>query len=68
MSTGWKTWHRPLAPHSPPPARSDQQLKRDRRTAMVVLAIMLALMALVIWLASLGEGVPVDTDYWPMMP
>ena len=56
---------------SPPtktPLNKDQ-LWRDRRTAIIVVAVMAALMGLVIWLASLGDGVvPDGIDYWPMMP
>ena len=44
------------------------QLRRDRRTAIIVVAIMAALMGLVIWLASMSGGsVPGGVDYWPMM-
>ena len=55
---------------SPPtkaPLNKDQ-LRRDRRTAIVVVAVMAALMGLVIWLASLSGGVSEGIDYWPMMP
>ena len=56
---------------SPPtktPLNKDQ-LRRDRRTAIIVVAVMAALMGLVIWLASMsGGGVPEAIDYWPMMP
>ena len=49
--------------------RSHEELKRDRKTAIVVVVIMLAVMALTIWLASFGNA-PVQNgiDYWPMMP
>ena len=56
---------------SPPtktPLNKDQ-LRRDRRTAIIVVAVMVALMGLVIWLASMsGAGVHEGIDYWPMMP
>lgn len=56
----------------PSPAKrpeSDEQLRRDRWTLALVIAVMVALMALIIWLASLGGGtVPNGVDYWPMMP
>lgn len=45
------------------------QLRRDRRTAIIVVAVMATLMGLVIWLASMsGASVPEGVDYWPMMP
>ena len=46
-----------------------QQLRHDRMVGIAVLAIIAALMALMMWLASLGGGTPADVhDYWPMMP
>jgi hypothetical protein len=49
--------------------QGDKQLRRDRRTAATVLALMIALMALIIWLASMGGPVEYnDIDYWHMMP
>jgi hypothetical protein len=56
---------------SPPAGKrqDDKQLRRDRWTAIIVVAVMAALMALVIWLASLGGGVEYEgMDYWHMMP
>ena len=49
--------------------RSDKQLRRDRVTAVLVVAGLLAVLAVVIWLASLSGSVPNDAlfDYW-MMP
>ena len=49
--------------------RRDEQLLRDRVTAVLVVTGLVALMALVIWLASLGGPVPSAPyfDYW-MMP
>ncbi len=45
------------------------QLRKDRITAVVVLVLFAALMALMIWLASLGGGStePTDPMNWPMM-
>lgn len=63
--------HSHTGPVASPPAQQPQndQLRRDRRTAVIVVAVMVALMALVIWLASLGGGVEYDSiDYWHMMP
>jgi hypothetical protein len=55
-----------------PPAkqsRDDKQLRSDRWTAVVVVAVMLALMAVIIWLASMTGGtVPDGFEYWDMMP
>lgn len=59
-------------PMAPPPAsrpQDDEQLRRDRWTAVIVVAVMIALTGLVIWLASLGGGVEYEgIDYWHMMP
>jgi len=56
-------------PSPPAKTRDKDQLRRDRRTAIIVVAIMAALMGLVIWLASMSGGaVPEGIDYWPMMP
>ena len=45
------------------------QLRRDRITGIVVLVILAAVMALMIWLASLGNGTSESIYYeWPMMP
>ncbi|MBI2481782.1 MAG: hypothetical protein HYV60_25000 [Planctomycetia bacterium] len=55
-----------------PPAKTSQnedQLRRDRRTAIIVVAVMAAVMGLIIWLASLSGGrLPEGIDYWQMMP
>ena len=57
-----------MRPSGKPP-RSEDELRCDRTTAIVVLAIMLAIMALTVWLASFGgEPVQEGIDYWPMMP
>ena len=59
-------------PMVPPPAMKpggDQQLRRDRWTAVLVVAIIAAMMGLIIWLASMsGTVVHEGIDYWPMMP
>ena len=48
---------------------SARQLRRDRITGALVLAILAALVGLMIWLASLGDVPPENlNDYWPMMP
>ena len=45
-----------------------QQLRRDRMTAVVVLAIIAALLALMLWLASIANGAPEGiNEYWPIM-
>lgn len=48
--------------------RSRDELRRDRITAVVTLIIFALLMALLIWLASFGNGTIQDVDYFPMMP
>ena len=46
-----------------------RQLRRDRITAGVVMAVIAAMIALVVWLASLGNGSPENiNDFWHMMP
>lgn len=50
-------------------ARSRNQLRKDRFVATIALVIVLAMMALIFWLASLGGGgADYINDYWPMMP
>jgi hypothetical protein len=55
-----------------PPAKQpldDKQLRRDRWTAIAVVMVTIALMALIVWLASVSGGtVHEGIDYWPMMP
>lgn len=56
-------------PRFPSPRSDKKQLQRDRWTAFVVLSIVVAMMALLVWLASLGGGVANEgIDYWHMMP
>ena len=56
-------------PSTPTTTPNKDQLRRDRRTAIIVLAIMVAMMGLVVWLASMsGAGIPEGVDYWPMVP
>ncbi len=49
------------------PLRDDQQLRRDRLVGILVVITVVAVIALMIWLGSLGDA-PRDVDYWPMMP
>jgi hypothetical protein len=67
MSTATQK-HTQLTPRNERP-RTDEEIRRDRRTAIIVVAVMLAVMALLVWLASLGGDAPFqEIDYWPMMP
>ena len=63
---------RHTAPRVSPPRKqpSGDQLRRDRWTAVIVVAVMAVLIGLIIWLASLGGGgAPYDgMDYFQMMP
>jgi ferric-dicitrate binding protein FerR (iron transport regulator) len=63
---------RPFGATASPPAKTSQnqdQLRRDRRTAIIVVAVMAAVMGLIIWLASMtGGSLPEGVDYWQMMP
>ena len=46
-----------------------EQLRKDRAKGVLVFLILAALMALMIWLASLGTGTPESIDQiWPTMP
>ncbi|HJN10573.1 MAG TPA: hypothetical protein QF564_17935 [Pirellulaceae bacterium] len=69
MSTVMKNHTGPIVS---PPAKQpldDKQLRRDRWTAIAVVTVVIALMALIVWLASLGGGVEYEgIDYWHMMP
>lgn len=47
------------------PATDADQRRRDRLTLLVVLALFAGLVALIIWLASLGGTGP--TDYEPLL-
>jgi hypothetical protein len=48
---------------------SDEQVRKDRITGIIVVAALAALMVLIIWLASLGNGATENIiDHWPMMP
>jgi len=44
--------------------------RRDRRTAMIVVAVMAVVMGLIIWLASMSGGsLPEEgINYWQIMP
>ena len=47
----------------------EEQLRRDRWTGAIAVAIAIAMIGLTIWLASMGE--PADyneMDYWHMLP
>ena len=49
--------------------RNDKQLRRDRITAVLVVSGIIALIAMVIWLASLSGSVPNDSFFdYRMMP
>ncbi len=58
-------------PILPPPAnepRDESQIRRERWTAALGFAVVVALVALMIWLASIS-GVEYDgSDYWQMLP
>lgn len=54
--------------HPQMPSLGDDKLRHDRHVAIIVLAVMAALMALIIWLASLGGGPVEPIEYWELMP
>ena len=56
------------APKLTPSGNHSDQLKHDRITATIVFVVFAALMALMLWLASLNGGSGEPIDYWPMMP
>ena len=43
------------------------QLRRDRWTAVAVVAIVVAMMAAIVWLASLSGGGAYSIEHWPIM-
>ena len=50
------------------PAKFNDQLRRDRWTAVIVTAIILALVGLVLWMARFeGASHPAD-QFWPLLP
>lgn len=68
MSTVMKKGTAPILPPPVSEPRDDKQLRRDRRTATIVLAALIALLALIIWLAGMGGPIEYqDTDYWHIM-
>lgn len=63
----------PLGATASPPTKTPEnrdQLRRDRRTAMIVVAVMAVVMGLIIWLASMSGGsLPEEgINYWQIMP
>lgn len=52
---------------SPGQDRGKAQLRKDRMIGLAALLVIAALMALLIWLASLG-GAPTGIDSFPLMP
>ena len=48
----------------PVPSHDDQQLRRDRITTIVMLIVMMVIFALIMWLASFGNGSAESIDYW----
>jgi len=59
--------HAALHPSTIKP-RTGGQLRRDRWTAIVVLTLMIALVAFLLWLAGMSNGTIYEgIDYWPMM-
>ncbi len=51
-------------PATPQDTRDEQQLRHDRITAIVMLAVMALLFALIMWLASMGNGNVESYDHW----
>ena len=50
-------------------SRSKKQLRKDHITGIIALVVVVAMMALMIWLATLGNGESGGGyDYWPMTP
>ena len=68
MSTVMKSSAGPML-RSPMGPLDKKQLRRDRWTAVAVVAVVIVMMALIVWLASMGGGVAYEAiEYWPMMP
>ena len=68
MATGLNQ-HSTAGPPSRKPFYSDEQLRKDRTTAIVMTLILLVVVSLIIWLASISGGtVHEGIETWPMMP
>ena len=66
MSTVMKSSTGSMFPSPAMPQSDESQLRHDRWTAAVVVAIVVAMMALIVWLASLGGGASYEVlNYWP---
>ena len=69
MSTVMKSSTGSMLPSPVKPSLDPKQLRHDRWTAAIVVAVVVAMMALIVWLASLGGGVAYEgVEYWNMMP
>lgn len=68
MSTVMQGRNNPL-PSSGRPPIDKRQLQHDRWVAATVVGIIIVMMALLVWIASMGGGVPAEgIDYWHLMP
>ncbi len=68
MLTSLKPTRGSSSPHMGGSSVDRDQLRRDRWTAVAVMAVTMALMALLVWLASIGGRVPEGIEYWHVMP
>ena len=68
MSTVMKYKNPRMVYPSPRESLDKQKLRHDRWTAVVVVAVTIAMMALMVWLASLGGGGYTGNEYWYIMP
>ncbi len=69
MSTVMKKQTDPLVPPPAKQPRDDKQLWYDRWTVLIAVTVVVIMMALLIWVASLGGSVASEVvDYWHMIP
>ena len=69
MSTVMKKQTDPLVPPPAKQPRDDKQLRYDHLTVLIAVTVVFTVMALVIWVASLGGSVAsAGVDYWHMIP
>jgi hypothetical protein len=67
MATATSTFKRDGVKKSGIVTPDKAQRRRDRIAAVVVFVVFAALVALIIWQSTLGNGMPIE-ETWPVMP
>lgn len=69
MSTVMKNSGGPMLPLPSRRPTDQKQLQHDRWHAVAIVALVVAIIALTIWMASLGGGVVYEAmEHWPILP